>query len=85
MTSTQTVKCRICGHLVSQTGKGRPKEYHNNCHKFQKYLGAAHVHMQDIKWNKDEDTSRARRLLITMANAIPHKWHDVRDSKGRFA
>jgi hypothetical protein len=34
----QTINCPVCGKQVEQTGKGRPREYHEKCRQFAKQL-----------------------------------------------
>jgi hypothetical protein len=34
----QTTKCPVCGDDVEQTGKGRPREYHQECRRIAQQM-----------------------------------------------
>jgi len=34
----QEIKCQVCGKVVPQTGKGRPREYHKECRRIAQQM-----------------------------------------------
>lgn len=64
-------KCPICGSIVIQSGKGKPKEYcSESCRNFQKYLDAMERELIKIKFNDSQSAKLVKSDLWRKANII---------------
>ena len=76
-----TAVCRVCGRPLERGVRGRPREAHDACGEFVKFLRAAHarIHMIDFEEGR---AGMFRRELFLMANDLPVEAN--RDELGRF-
>ena len=70
MVSTyENTKCPVCKEKVEQTGKGRPKEYHPDCRKFEQLAGWLENLIPGLPANK-ECAKNVRSRLWYLGNIV---------------
>lgn len=75
--------CIVCGHLVADSERGRPREYHPACREFRNHLQAM-LQLSAYVRPRGAYALRLRRQLFNLANEFPVAWARARDGRGRF-
>jgi hypothetical protein len=58
---TQEWHCPVCGKIVEQSGKGRPKEYHERCRKLNNLMTFMETEVSN--WPEEERNTVTKRFI----------------------
>ena len=68
----ESLECPICGHKVEQSGKGRPKVYHDKCRKLEQLFSWSEDLLMEI-FPTAEAKKKIRGRFWYLANQINKK------------